>query len=123
MSRQEKIPILEIDVNGKKQVERCKDIYKIIPFSIFITVEPKTLYQRLLSRGECLQDIICRLKASYEEFVSSAEYDLFIVNDDLEHTVETVKQALCSDEESEDDSLEDYIVALEKLINELNNIS
>lgn len=104
-----KIPILEIDVNGKKQVDDCKDIYKIIPFSVFITVEPKFLYQRLLDRGESLQDIICRLKASYEEYASSREYDLFVVNDNLDRTVETINQALCSTEKSEGDSVEDYI--------------
>lgn len=115
------IPILEIDVNGKTQIDHCKDLYGIEPFSIFITVPPRVLYQRLLDRGESKEEIICRLKASYEEVINSSGYDLLVVNKDLKNTIEVINHALASEIDKGCSLLQDYIDDLRVLLNELDN--
>ena len=81
-----KIPVLDIDVNGKNQIEKLSTLYGFEPVSIFITVPPEMIYQRLLSRGESVEEIIQRLQASYEEIQSGMTYDAFLINQDLNHT-------------------------------------
>lgn len=89
-----KIPVLDIDVNGKNQIEKLSTLYGFEPVSIFITVPPEMIYQRLLSRGESVEEIIQRLQASYEEIQSGMTYDAFLINQDLNHTLEAVHAAL-----------------------------
>lgn len=117
-----KTAILEIDVNGKKQIDDCKDLYEMIPFSVFITAPPKVLYQRLLDRGESVEDIIRRLKAAYKEMKNSAEYDLFIINENLDYTLETICHAFASDMSGCDNSVQEYIEDLQSLLDEVNNL-
>lgn len=117
-----KIPILEIDVNGKRQIDNCKDKYGIETVSIFIVASPHVLYQRLLDRGESVEDIIRRLRASYSEVVKGSEYDVFIVNDDLNHTIETVNKVIENDMDKGNDSLKDYISDLEELLSKIDNL-
>lgn len=117
-----KTAILEIDVNGKKQIDDCKDLYEMIPFSVFITAPPKVLYQRLLDRGESVEDIIRRLKAAYKEMKNSAEYDLFIINENLDYTLETICHAFASDMSGCDNSVQEYIEDLQSLLDEVDNL-
>ena len=46
-----RIPVLEIDVNGKRQIESSADQNYFSPISIFITAPPATVYRRLMARG------------------------------------------------------------------------
>lgn len=117
-----KTAILEIDVNGKKQIDDCKDLYEMIPFSVFITAPPKVLYQRLLDRGESVEDIIRRLKAAYKEMKNSAEYDLFIINENLDYTLETICHAFAGDTSGCDNSVQEYIEDLQSLLDEVDNL-
>lgn len=116
-----KMPVLEIDVNGKQQIDDCKDRYEIKPISIFVAVSPDVLYQRLLDRGESVEEIILRLKASCEEVANSCKYDVFIVNDDLNHTIEAINNALEGNMNVKE-SFQGYIFALEELLDKINNI-
>lgn len=117
-----KTPILEIDVNGKRQIDNCKDKYEIETISIFIVAPPTVLYQRLLERGESVEDIIQRLRASYNEVTKYSEYDVFIVNDDLNCTIETVKQVINGNVNKEEDSLQNYRNDLEELLRKIDNL-
>lgn len=69
-----KIPVLEIDVHGKQQIECTKEQHGFIPISIFITVPAGLVYKRLLDRGESLDSISFRLKAALEEIGAADEY-------------------------------------------------
>ena|GEM_PF-108460 len=91
---EDRIPILDIDVNGKKQIERIKMLYGFEIVSIFITAPPEVIYQRLLSRGESVEEIIQRLQASYEEIQFGMTYDAFLVNQELNHTLEALHAVL-----------------------------
>ena len=88
-----KIPVLEIDVNGKRQIERIANQHGFVIHSVFITAPPDILYKRLLERGEPLSNIVDRLAISHDEVVAAAEYDSFIVNQTLEIALNDLKVA------------------------------
>ncbi len=74
--------ILEIDVNGARQIrEKCRDA-----ISIFILPPSfEELKNRLLSRGtETEQKQMERLNIALEEIKCADEYDYIVVNDNLE---------------------------------------
>jgi len=80
--------ILEIDIQGAKQVrENYKD-------GIFIFIMPpsiKELKSRILKRGtEAQKDIEKRMKCAYEEIEQAKYYDYIVINDDLQNAVEKI---------------------------------
>lgn len=117
-----KTPILEVDVHGKKQIDNCKEKYEIETISIFIVAPPSVLYQRLLERGESVEDIIPRLRASYNEVAKCSEYDVFIINDDLNCTIETIEQVINDNVNKVEDSLKNYMNDLEELLRKIDNL-
>lgn len=78
-----KIPVLEIDVHGKQQIECNKEQHCFKPISIFITAPAGLVYKRLLDRGESLENITFRLKAALEEIGTADEYTGVVENCNL----------------------------------------
>ena len=87
----DRIPVLEIDVNGKRQIESSADQNYFSPISIFITVPPATVYRRLMVRGEPMKNIVQRLKTAVEEINIADEYDCLVENKNLETAVKDMK--------------------------------
>lgn len=77
--------ILEIDVQGALQVRN------VIPEAHLIFIEPPSLEElerRLRSRGTESDDVISsRMKTAEVELAQKMEYDIQVVNDDLEQAV------------------------------------
>lgn len=77
--------ILEIDVQGALQVRN------VIPEAHLVFIEPpslKELERRLRSRGTESDDVISsRMKTAEVELAQKMEYDIQVVNDDLEQAV------------------------------------
>jgi len=86
-----KLVIFDIDVQGHESVKkRFGDILT----SLFITTpDAKELKNRLIKRGtDSIEVINQRLKNSYDEMQKIDEYDLLLVNDDFEITLERFTQ-------------------------------
>lgn len=81
--------VLEIDVQGMKQVK------KKLPDAIAIFIVPPSredLEHRLRSRGQDAEEAIARrLERARQEIASSAEYDFVIVNDDLKRASDELR--------------------------------
>lgn len=90
----DRIPVLEIDVNGKRQNESSADQNYFSPISIFITAPPATVYRQLMARGEPMKNIVQRLKTAVEEINIADEYDCFVENKDLETAVKDMKAVI-----------------------------
>ncbi|MGI5997352.1 MAG: guanylate kinase [Lutispora sp.] len=80
--------ILEIDIQGAKQVrQNYKD-------GIFIFIMPpsfKELKSRIMKRGtEAQKDIDKRMKCAYEEIEQAKYYNYIVINDDLHNAVEKI---------------------------------
>lgn len=77
--------ILEIDVQGALQVRN------VIPEAHLVFIEPPSLEElerRLRSRGTESDDVISsRMKTAEVELAQKIEYDIQVVNDDLEQAV------------------------------------
>ena len=77
--------ILEIDVQGALQVRN------VIPEAHLVFIEPPSLEElerRLRSRGTESDDVISsRMKTAEVELAKKMEYDIQVVNDDLEQAV------------------------------------
>ena len=119
--QEKKTPILEIDVNGKKKIEKYfqKNVEIV---SIFIVASPRTIFNRLLSRGESPEEAVKRLKASLNEVRQSAFYDLVVTNNDLEHTLEVINHVLFNGVKNSGSvfALNEYIEELQDLIREVS---
>lgn len=111
-----KIPILEIDVNGKRQIERLANQYGFVPHSIFITAPPEMIYKRLIERGEPLENIVDRLTASFEEVAIADEYDSFIINYALESALKDMQDAVAGVYVGESPDVTRYRKKLMKLL-------
>ena len=78
--------ILEIDVQGAFQVK------KAMPEAHLIFIEPPSLEElerRLRGRGTETEDVICsRMKTAEVELARKMEYDVQVVNDELERATE-----------------------------------
>ena len=87
--------ILEIDVQGAMQV---KESY---PDGVFIFILPPSvdaLRSRIMHRGtESEEDIQVRLGAAQREMEYLEHYDYYVVNDDLEKAVESVKKIMAAE--------------------------
>lgn len=78
--------ILEIDVNGARQVKKAYPEAVLI----FVTApSAKELAQRLVGRGTESKDVVeKRLRQSLKETNDALSYDYMIINDDLDETAE-----------------------------------
>jgi guanylate kinase len=92
---QGRLVILEIDVQGGLQVKQR------MPNAFMIFIEPPTddaLLKRLRARGRDQEDAIQRRFAEAKREIATARaggaYELFIVNDVLDHAVERAQKAI-----------------------------
>ena len=87
--------ILEIDVNGAKNVKN------IFPDALLIYIAPPSieiLRERLIKRNtENLETIENRLKIAEDELKQVDFYDYVIVNDDLDDAVEKIKKIIVNE--------------------------
>jgi guanylate kinase len=90
-----RLVILEIDVQGGLQVKQK------VPAAFMIFIEPPTdeaLLTRLRSRGrddeKAIQRRFAEAKREIDTARASGAYELFVVNDVLEHAVERTKAAI-----------------------------
>lgn len=86
--------ILEIDVQGALQVR------KALPEAHLVFIEPPSLEElerRLRQRGTETEDIISsRMKTAEVELAQKMEYDVQVVNDDLERAVDELVEVINS---------------------------
>ncbi|MDE5586419.1 MAG: guanylate kinase, partial [Muribaculaceae bacterium] len=88
--------IMDIDVKGGLNVKKC---YGEQALTIFILPPSKEeLERRLRGRGTDAEDVIRKRldKADYE-LSFAPQFDVRVVNDDLEHAVEEVKRLIMRD--------------------------
>lgn len=86
--------ILEIDVQGALQVR------KALPEAHLVFIEPPSLEElerRLRQRGTETEDVISsRMKTAEVELAQKMEYDVKVVNDDLERAVDELVEVINS---------------------------
>lgn len=86
--------ILEIDVQGALQVR------KALPEAHLVFIEPPSLEElerRLRQRGTETKDVISsRMKTAEVELAQKMEYDVQVVNDDLERAVDELVEVINS---------------------------
>ena len=86
--------ILEIDVQGALQVR------KALPEAHLVFIEPPSLEElerRLHQRGTETEDVISsRMKTAEVELAQKMEYDVQVVNDDLERAVDELVEVINS---------------------------
>lgn len=86
--------ILEIDVQGALQVR------KALPEAHLVFIEPPSLEElerRLRQRGTETEDVISsRMKTAEVELAQKMEYDVQVVNDDLERAVDELVEVINS---------------------------
>lgn len=86
--------ILEIDVQGALQVR------KALPEAHLVFIEPPSLEElerRLRQRGTEMEDVISsRMKTAEVELAQKMEYDVQVVNDDLERAVDELVEVINS---------------------------
>ena len=116
-----RIPILEIDVNGKRQIESRADQNYFSPISICITAPPATVYRRLMARGEPMKNIVQRLKTAVEEINIADEYDCFVENKDLETAVKDMKAVISGKSATKRPDINKYRNELIDLIHIIQN--
>ena len=84
--------ILEIELEGARQIKQT------FPEALRIFILPPTfdeLEKRIRARGQDTdQAILRRLEHAKEEIAAADEFDLQVVNDDLEQTLEQIEAAL-----------------------------
>ena len=87
--------ILEIEMQGARQI---KEVY---PEGVFIFVLPPSLEElksRIVGRGtETQEEIEKRFSCSFEEINQIVNYDYFIVNEDIEKSVNDVEAIILSE--------------------------
>ena len=87
--------ILEIEMQGAKQI---KEVY---PEGVFIYVLPPSLEElksRIVGRGtETQEEIEKRFSCAFEEINQIVNYDYFIVNEDIEKSVNDVEAIIASE--------------------------
>lgn len=87
--------IIEVDVNGAKQIREKMPEVK----SIFIMPPSfEELQRRLSGRGTEQPEVIAkRLQAALEEIARATEYDYIVVNDDIDTAVDDIISIISSD--------------------------
>lgn len=88
--KENKIVLLEIEINGAKQVlEKVKGTDNYV--SIFLTTDLESLRQRITNRKTETEDIINeRLEKAKKEFGESKIYDFVVENRDVEQAAEDI---------------------------------
>lgn len=89
-----KIPVLEIDVHGKRQIKCSEDQHGLESISIYITAPAGAVYKRLLDRGETTENILPRLKTALEEIDAADEYDYIIENCSLKMALKNMQDVV-----------------------------
>lgn len=109
---QGKHPLLEIDVQGW---HLAKDL---LPQGLSIFILPpslKSLWERLEKRGsDSIQTRWVRLQNAYDEIQKAHEYDVLIINNDLEIAYQTLKSVILNGK-PEDTSRRQGLILCEKL--------
>mgnify|MGYP001171380238 CR=1 FL=1 len=89
------IVILEIDVQGALQIK------KSYPEGVFVFLLPPSMEElknRIVKRGtESQEDINIRLNNAFEELKFIAEYDYFVVNDEVLDAVEKIETIIAAE--------------------------
>lgn len=84
--------LLELDLQGARQVRAS------MPQALFVFIEPPSmteLVRRLVGRGtESEQERAVRLETAQVEMAAAAEFDVVIVNDDLEQAVAELEKVV-----------------------------
>ena len=120
--RQDKMPVLVIDVAGRKQVCNKAIEYDYEVTSVFIVASAEQVYKRLLNRGEDVESIINRMTASIEEAREGMDYDYIINNDDIDKSVEQIETVLAGEYLSGGKiPLQRYIADVPEIIQRLDN--
>jgi len=87
--------ILEIEMQGAKQI---KEVY---PEGVFIFVLPPSLEElksRIVGRGtETVEEIEKRFSCAFEEINQIVNYDYFIINEDIEKSVNDVEAIISAE--------------------------
>lgn len=87
--------ILEIEMQGAKQI---KEVY---PEGVFIFVLPPSLEElksRIVGRGtETQEEIEKRFSCAFEEINQIENYDYFIVNEDVDKSVNDIEAIICAE--------------------------
>ena len=109
--------ILEIDVQGAKQIK------KLYPETILIFIMAPSMREvkrRIMLRGdENIDQIISRFKVAYNEINQINNYNYVVVNDDLDSAVKKVEAILISEKLRVDRIEEVSIENEEEIIHEL----
>ncbi|MBD2137152.1 guanylate kinase [Anabaena sp. FACHB-1237] len=87
-----KLVVLEIELEGARQIR------KVFPNALRIFILPPSLLElekRIRGRGQDTQEAIAsRLNRAKEEIAAAAEFDLKIINDDLETALSEIEKAI-----------------------------
>lgn len=117
---QNKIPVLDIDVNGYLQVtKKANDINANI-ISVFILTNADEIYGRLVARGtDSIENIIKRLKVGKTEILTAKEcYDYIVCNEDsAEQTADLINNII-----NGNGTHDGAMIDTDKLISDLDGI-
>lgn len=116
-----KIPVLEIDVHGKRQIKCSEDQHGLESISIFITAPAEVVYKRLLDRGEPMGNILPRLKTALEEIEATDEYDYIIENCSLKRALQNMQDVVAGNAFSSAFDAVKYRSELIELIEHIEN--
>ena len=117
-----KVPVLVIDVAGKKQICSKKNEHDFEVISIFVIVSAEQVYKRLLDRGESIESIITRMSASIEEAAEGMTYDAIINNVDVKKSVDQIESMLDDNRSIKETlTLQRYIAEVPEIIRRLDN--
>lgn len=97
LNQNNKIVILDIDVQGALELMSKKDVSLKDALFIFISVDSEeTLKQRLTKRGtDDLETIELRLKNSKKELALKDKWQHVIVNDNIEKAIFEIEELVC----------------------------
>lgn len=113
-----KHPLLEIDVQGWHLAK------ELLPQALSIFILPpslKSLWERLEKRGsDSIQTRWVRLQNAYDEIQKAHEYDVLIINNDLEIAYQTLKTVILSGK-PDDTSRRQGLLLCEKLNEEFKS--
>lgn len=91
-AKNKRILLLDVDVKGALNV---KKIFGDSTLAIYIDISKEVLAKRLTGRGtESEEQILERIQYGEKEVKSKQKFDVIVVNDNLEKTIETVYQAI-----------------------------
>ena len=115
--------LLEIDVNGKKQVYASPAFGPDDRHSVFIVLDGRTLYERLKGRGtENNREIIGRLETALRESEHTDSYECILFNNDLEETVNNLEKYIdgnTSCNQKKDFNVEQFRCEIKEIIKKL----